>query len=762
MRHFTFLLLLLLFTLVTAAQDLKNVSVKFDKNDFTFVYDNARKLYIISNVHNLSYESNTHEPALPYVQVNLLIGENQSYENVRISLDEDMVLTDVVLAPNPHMEKTNSIQTFFEDTATIAYTKAVYPNQDIKYMGTHVLCGYKYVSFLVSPFKYDTIDKKLYLRSNMTLSLNLSDNSTKQLLSKITPLDVVHDKTIRSCLKNIVINCNQIEDLYGISSVDSTITSMSTISYEYLIITNELLKSSFHDLAEWKTMKGVRCKIITTEQIASLYSGNSLQEKIKRTIKDYYNGTCHGLKYVLLGGDVDIVPSRMCHIGYIKNDTVYTEGSTPSDMYYACFDGNFEWDANGNGVYGETDDNVDLLPEVVVTRLPVSTPDQVISYTRRIINYERSPNIGELGKKILMGGHPLYYWYYNMGDSEIKADSIYAKYIQPYWNCERKKLFNTYEGDSTNLFCKDNLQFELAKGYTFVDITTHGTQNIWLMKSYLNSYNTSDAQNLTNSGYSIITTVACNTNAFDSSCCLSEAFIRNENSGVLGYLGCSRQGWYSTWPLSQGPSFEYNGEFYKKLFTESHGQFGRSVILAKEQYAPLCTNDSTVYRWIMLGLNPIGDPETYLFLDTPNTFNANVSYFNGTISINTGVSDCSICVSSLNDFGESYYRVVMGSQASFSNVNDTVSVCLTKPGYIPFYVICKDGDTILVQNESIMGNCSVTANRVVAGSDVTSQVSQGAVVIKDGNVNIRGTHRVTLKNNFKVKAGVRLNVSADN
>lgn len=164
----------------------------------------------------------------------------------------------------------------------------------------------------------------------------------------------------------------------------------------------------------------------------------------------------------------------------------------------------------------------------------------------------------------------------------------------------------------------------------------------------------------------------------------------------------------------------------------------------------------------MLGLNPIGDPETYLFLDTPNTFNANVSYFNGTISINTGVSDCSICVSSLNDFGESYYRVVMGSQASFSNVNDTVSVCLTKPGYIPFYVICKDGDTILVQNESIMGNCSVTANRVVAGSDVTSQVSQGAVVIKDGNVNIRGTHRVTLKNNFKVKAGARLNVSADN
>ena len=56
----------------------------------------------------------------------------------------------------------------------------------------------------------------------------------------------------------------------------------------------------------------------------------------------------------------------------------------------------------------------------------------------------------------------------------------------------------------------------------------------------------------------------------------------------------------------------------------------------------------------------------------------------------------------------------------------------------------------------------VVAGKVLAGSDVTSQIPQGPVVIQNGNVNIHGTNGVKLKNNFKIKVGASLNITTDN
>lgn len=762
MKAIAYFFFSLLFTpLGTTAKINKEISVKFDKDDFAYNYDETGRLYILSNIYNISFKSNTQEPSLPIVQIGVLIGKNESYENVQIQSEEKIVFEDVLLTPNPQTTETDCIPAHNEGSATITYTKGVYPEQSIQYAGTHILCGYKYVSFLVSPFKYDANEKRLFLRTSMTLSLNLSKTDTKRLASDFCSEDVTLATMISSRLKKLVVNYSQREELYGYTqgskNRESSLLPGSTTSYEYLIITNNALMLSFQDLANWKTLKGVRSKILTTEQISSQYTGNSLQVKIKNAIKDYYNGTYSGIKYVLLGGDVDIVPSRMCHIGLIVNDTVYNEETTPTDMFYACFDGSFDWDANGNGIFGEINDNVDLLPEVVVSRLPVSTAEQASSYVNRVINYERSPNVNAWKNKMLMGGHALRFWYSGMSDSEVKADSFYMNYIYPYWNCVRKKIFNKQNGDSINLFCRDSLQCELEKGYTFADIITHGMPNCWCMRS-IYDYDTNYAQTLTNTGNTIITTAACNTNAFDSPTCLSEAFLRNENSGVLGYLGCSRQGWFNIWPWNLGPSFEYNGEFYKYLFTDSQGMFGKALTDAKGGFAPLCINDSTAYRWIMFGLNLIGDPEMSVYLDVPRRFdNLSISLSNGTLSVNTGENDCTICVSSASGSSGSHYEVQNGATATFSSVLDGYTVCITKPGFIPFVATCCS--TAYIQNEIVTGNYNVVSEYVYAGSDVTTSIPQGEVVIQSGNVEIHGKNGVTIKNDFEVHEGSTLKIT---
>ena len=750
---------------LSTAQVTREEILHFKLDDFTFQNDN-NKVVITSPTYNIAYSSDCKAPGLPLVRVNILIRENESFEGVFIETDDYLISSDISLAPNPPIIPTDNTYVINNiDTSSIVYNKNYYPENDIEYTGTHIIGGYKYISFLVCPFIYNTTNRSLYLKQRINIKYELSYTSTEGSRNNNSEESFINNNLLPE-VKKLVANYNHISDLYRFQdeqlNKQTFSRDLSPDGYDYIIITNNNLKTAFQNLADWKTKKGIRSKILTTDYITSHYSGGSLQIKIKKAIKDYYNGTFSGLKYVLLGGDVEIVPSQMCYIECNPNDSTHYESLTPSDMYFVCFDGNFEWDANGNGVFGELNDNIDLAPEVIITRSPVSTLAEATAFVNRIISYEENPNVTDWQNSLLMGGHALsgYSIINGLCDAEIKADSFYVRYIQPYWNGERTKLFNTYQGDSAYIFNPTNLQKKLEEGFTFVDIITHGLPTLWCMRG-LDDYNVDSAQVLNNSGHSIITTTACLTNAFDNNICLSEAFIRNINSGILAYLGCSREGWYYMFLSLTGPSFDYNGEFYKNLFTDPERRFGKAVMNAKNHFIPSCSTYDNSYRWIMLGLNPIGDPEMPVFIDGPRRFeNLNISLSNGGLIVNTGEQDCTICVSDPSDLETGYYEVRNGSMATFSSVENGYCLCITKAGYIPFIAICRD--TEYLQNEVITGNYNIVAGSVYAGSDVTTTKPQGPVLIQSGNVEIYGTNCVTIKNDFEVLEGATLKIATGN
>lgn len=758
MKNLIILLIICLFPVSGKGQMTKEVVLHFNENDFIFKSDDNGQLYILSQTQNVTYQADRQAPALPLVRINYLIGSNESYKNVSYEAEDELMLSEVLIAPNPEVVPTNIAQTSKMTSQIINYKKNEYPEQNIKYTGTHLLGGFKYLSFLVCPFRYDALSKKLYLMKDITLMINTTTSLSEAGTNRNTSDSVFMDISILPTLRNLVVNNEDINRLYDNTDerrAGEETSDPPSFEYKYLIITNNALKSAFQELAEWKTMKGIKSKVLTTAEISNQYTGTSLQSKIKKALKDYYNGTHFGLKYVLLGGDVDIVPSRTCYIECQTSDSIYY-GSTPTDMFYACFHGNFEWDANNNNVYGELDDNVDLAPEIFVTRVPVSTSSEASSFVSRIINYEKNPIATNWHKKLLMGGHKLRYWVDNYySDSEIKADTFYDLYILPYWSGNRYKLFNTESGASANLFNINYLQGEMSDGYTFADIITHGMPTYWRMR--YDNYSITNAQSLENSGRTIITTSACLTNAFDESICLSEAFLRNSYSGILGYLGCSREGFYYTNPFFLGVSYEYNGEFYKGLFTNTHKRFGETVSDAKMQFIGSCSDQDDGYRWIMFGLNPIGDPEMPIVTDTLQKFtNVAVSYINGTLTVNTGVSDCKICVASANDMGDSYFNVNNGISASFTNLTDEYSICITKPGYIPYIARC--GNIVYMQNETIVGDYDVFSNQTFAGNSVTTNRPTGPVEINKGSTIIRGTNGVTLGDGFEVKDNASLEI----
>jgi hypothetical protein len=172
-------------------------------------------------------------------------------------------------------------------------------------------------------------------------------------------------------------------------------------SVPYLIITNEDLSESCQDLPEKKTKLGTMTRVLEVEDIVTEFPGEDTQAKIRSCIKDYYDE--HHLEYVLLVGDGNIIPFR-----YVRNSISGPQGlNFISDYYYACLDGN--WNYDYDTIYGEVEDSVDLDPEICIGRLPASDTLDVQNYLLKLENYNNSASNDWQNKALLQGSQILQY-----------------------------------------------------------------------------------------------------------------------------------------------------------------------------------------------------------------------------------------------------------------------------------------------------------------------------------------------------------------
>lgn len=747
-KIFNLIMFLLVPLQVCLAENVKKINVTFDRNDFTLSMNSSGLLDIVSNKQVASYGEDVSEPRLPLIPVNVLIPEGSSFSGLTVTTSKKLVRENVTIAANPRIMPTN--KTTIENTETLPnYTNKTYPTTSGVYKCTTSMDGYTILNFLVSPFEYDAESKRLYLHESVTLSINLGvSNARTATFSNC-------GNNVSDIIKSLVIN-NEDVDAKGISTLSTAIDNNNG-NVEYLIVTSNALSSYFQPIAQWKKMKGISSKIITIEDIEANYSGATTPLKIKSCLYDLYKNK--GLKYVLLGGDDTIVPTATCYVSAVN----YTEKAMPTDLFFACFGGSFDWDGNKNGIYGETTDGIDMSPSIYVTRIPIRTSYDIIAYSSKLLAYEKTPLKRGWNNNMLMGGTKLWGNYSSsQSDAEAKGDNLYENYIKPYWNGTKKKFYDTYtdfDGGANYTLNVANLQEQFANGYNFFDIATHGSPDMWSLES--GYYNVSNASNMKNNSFTIITTMACETNEFDSPIyepCLSEAFIRNPNNGVIAYLGCSRFGWGYRETKSLGPSLQYEAQFYKNLFstTIKDKNFGAIVAAAKASKISSSMNNDP-FRWIQFGLNPIGDPEMPIYTAKPLQFSdVTITTENNGIKVNTAVDGCNICVMSTADNGTSYYNVQKNvKEANFSNIGGNVSVCITKQNYIPYLdqVTC-----IAIQNETIATDKNYEADIIKVGSAVTSSKIQGPVVLNSGTIKLKAKS-ITIEPSTTISKNVNITLS---
>lgn len=754
MKHkFSLLILLIIQLLSLRAQEVKEISLTFNEEDYEYVSIGKDSVLITTKL-NFIYKEDSLSPGLPVVPVRILVSSDCSCSDLSFSVSKHLAKENIYISHNPIPVTTNN----FEEGKyqPVTYADKIFPDANVEYVGMDVSGRNKILSFLVCPFVYDAKTKSLYFIDSMDLSVSLNKAATvaksygTQANSMIGSLAINVDD---------IVNDEMIEE--GLGDVDES------NAVDYIIVTSDSLKTAFQPLVDWKRMKGVRTEIITTEFIDTVFAGESMQVKIKSCLYENYKN--RGLKYVMLGGDDTVVPTRKCYV-YVSGKN---NDSIPADLYYACFDGNFEWDANNNGIFGEVADKISMIPSVYVTRLPAKEAVHVDNFIYKMLEYEKNPDIDNWTNEMLMCGVSIER---NMtktpSDAEQKGDNLYNNYISPYWNGTRKRLYDTrtdFEGNADYEFNPTNFQQQLQSGYPFIDIISHGCQNAIETKKW-GVYYCSYIPKLTNkTNNTIITTIACLTNCFDyierecysaddSEPCVSESFIREKGSGVIAYLGSSREGWTYSGTGSLGPSMQYDAQFYKKLFAPDlkNKNFGLIAAAAKmekiteSQYDKCC-------RWVQFGLNPVGDPEMPIYTTTPMSFtDAAVLLKDGTLTVTTGTDSCRVCVMSADDNGNTYYKVVNNiNSVSLPDINANVTVCITKQNYVP---LVKNIDfDIYIQNETINDSRTYRGNIIKVGANVTTAKPQGDVTFKNGITTLKGK-KIVIENGTTVRkeAGLKL------
>jgi hypothetical protein len=118
---------------------------------------------------------------------------------------------------------------------------------------------------------------------------------------------------------------------------------------------------------------GVRTTVITLNEINKHYSGSDEQERIRNFLKCAYL-TWH-LKYVILAGSADLIPSRKVAFESEGGHAVTT------DRYYTCLEGT--WNDDGDQFFAETEDKTDTTAELIGARFPAATWSELHTMVER-------------------------------------------------------------------------------------------------------------------------------------------------------------------------------------------------------------------------------------------------------------------------------------------------------------------------------------------------------------------------------------------
>jgi len=394
----------------------------------------------------------------------------------------------------------------------------------------------------------------------------------------------------------------------------------SGADYQLIVIGPNEFSDEIAPLITHKTGRGITAKFVGLSEVYS-GPGRDNQEKIKYYIKDAIENWATG--NILLVGSSSKLPARTTHV-YIEEEDPDPEIFV-SDLYYADiydeYGGFASWDSNGNNIFGEldwegqTDTDVDLIPDVYLGRWACTSGSQVTTCVNKVKTYETTQAYQQA-------------WFNNLvvvgGDTSPDYETVEGEYIN-------QKVIDMMDGFIPEKLWVTNgvltgwtptgtaaIKNAINSGCGFVDFSGHGNTNVWAthpeeshdwVPTPLGWLLNVDILALTNGNkLPIVTVEACSTSKFNTdSNCFNWAFLRNSGGGGIGSFGATALGWgYTGTGIAQGLIGKMGLDTFRAYAEDDAVTYGEMWAKALDRYINPTMEPmdyKTVEEW-----EPFGDP----------------------------------------------------------------------------------------------------------------------------------------------------------
>ncbi len=535
---------------------------------------------------------NSGEPLLPTKGVYLLLPPNSKVQSITISGEKHFIGSGFHIVPCgvslPLTQYTsNATNSIPIPDLNIYSSPTPYPDRLYSEIGTYSFRGYYILVLMLHPVQYIPNTGDLYYYPTMKVTVCLTEETKQESLYRSLPQD-------RDELHTKIQN----------PTLESTYESYLPIKllneeYDLLILTIDDLRDGFIPLAEQHNETGIRTIIKTLSDV-----GGSTPEDIREYLRTAYMTL--GIRYVLLGGDAEVIPAKMLWVEGMDENVTYYETTMPSDLYYACLDGPYNY--NGNDKWGEPTDgegggDVDLIADVYVGRACVDSINDVNNFVQKTVEYlSLTPTETYLGDVTFAGEH--------LGDYGIA--SYGGTYLDQMINGSSDDGYTTV-GIPADQYLINKL-YE-APGYYWskseiISLINNGVHIINHLGHASYDYNmkmsNSDVSSLTNdNNFCFVYSQGCMSGGFDFDDCIAEYFTVKNTHGAFAGIWNARYGWF--WSYStDGDSQRFHRQFWDAVFGENIKEIGRANHDSKEDNLFLIQR--SCIRWVYYETNLFGDP----------------------------------------------------------------------------------------------------------------------------------------------------------
>lgn len=690
------------------------------------------------SMENALYISSYGEPNLPYYMDQFLVPTMDSIP-VEVVASTFLEYEAVDIRPSIGNLKVGETAAPSDAKRGSTYNLNAYFPKEITPLSSHRLFrGAPLVTILTYPVQFNPVTKTVRCYSSITYRISLD-----QIKEVFSISDRVLDK-----YGNMVTN-----DVTRYKEPEAQYHPGRPITYSipenFLFVTVDKLKDEVKEYAEWKTMMGYNCTILSKPMWKA--------QELKDSIKQLFDNN-EGIDYLMLVGNSYELPTK-AHIFYhpTRKETINIQ----SDKYYACLT-----------------DSARAITDFSVGRIVASRAQEVSDIFKKLKRYESNPplynsfynvghhiayfqdtkNVGEKPDGVMADGYTF------VETSEVLRERlvnmgkvvgrIYAKEIDSvkpqYYTLQKPlpedlKFDYIWEGNTQTIHDKINT------GCNYVLYSGHGNIGEWSCPKFTHE----DAKKLENGDWlPFVFSAACFVGKFDGTEGLAEAMLRNPNGGAAGMMGNTHYGWSGTQDRILTNMVE---NLFNKDCQQSFADAMESALINIGEDEKWSQYPSIVHS--RLSNCYFGDPSMRMYAFNPGCITPTITSRGDTVVVDAGVPKCQITlVSQENPLDMSRFKTVKGvGSAKFANIDYPYLICVKKAGYAPYYTM----QNYYIQNKEFESDSvTILGNNIYVGNNVNANKPNGDVICQSGTTELKAYSSIFLRDGFHVKSDANFKATA--